>query len=181
MKEDLTREIAIEKGVIAELSGGKLKIKGAKGEISRSFVNPKVSLKVEADKIVLFSPKATKREKRIISSYTSHVKNMVKGVVENHIYKLKICSGHFPMNVSISGEELSIKNFLGEAVPRKVKLIHGVAVKVEGSEIIVSSADKEAAGQAAASIEQLCRITNRDRRVFQDGCYITSKAGKGVI
>jgi len=182
MKEDLVREIVIGKGVNVELSDdGKLKVKGARGEVFRTFTNPKVSLKVQADKMVLFSSKATKREKRVISTYVSHIKNMVKGVVENHLYRLKICSGHFPMSVSVSGEELIIKNFMGESVPRKVKLISGVAVKVDGSEIIVSSADKEAAGQTAASIEQLCRITNRDRRIFQDGCYITFKAGKAVI
>ena len=28
---------------------------------------------------------------------------MIRGVSEGHVYKMKICSGHFPMNVSLSG------------------------------------------------------------------------------
>ena len=84
------------------------------------------------------------------------------------------------MNVSISGQELIIKNFLGESVPRKVTILPGADVKVNGTEIIVSGSDKEVAGQTAARIENLCRITNRDRRIFQDGCYIIEKAGKSI-
>ena len=53
-------------------------------------------------------------------------------------------------------------------------------VKVEGSEIIIESTNKELAGQAAADIEQLTRITNKDRRIFQDGIYITEKDGKKI-
>ena len=180
MKEDLKKEIVLEEGVQAELVGTTLKIKGPKHEVERSFVHPKIKLTIEEGKIVLVSLKGTKREKTIVGSFESHIKNMVKGVLNPHIYTLKICSGHFPMNVSVSGNDFVIKNFLGESVPRKIIIREGVTVKVNGTEIVVTSADKELAGQTAAKIETLCRITNRDRRIFQDGCYITSKAGKEI-
>ncbi len=180
MKDDLTREIELKAGVTAQLEGNLLKIKGPKGEVSRVFVHPKINMSVEGNKVVLFAPKATKREKTMIGSFESHIINMVQGVQEPYVYKLKICSGHFPMSVSVAGNELVIKNFLGEAVPRKVELMKGAEVKVAGEEIVVSSADKEVAGQTAAKIESACRITNRDRRIFQDGCYITQKADKSM-
>ncbi len=59
-----------------------------------------------------------------------------------------------------------MQNFLGEKVPRVIKLKQGVDVKIEGQEITVESPDKELAGQTAAAIEQLCKITKRDRRIF---------------
>ena len=175
MKDDLKREIELKSGVTAQLDGNLLRVKGPKGEVSRVFLHPKVMVSLEENKVVLFAPKATKREKTMIGSFESHIMNMILGVQEPYVYKLRICSGHFPMNVSVAGNELIIKNFLGEAVPRKVNIIKGADVKVNGEEIIVSSADIEVAGQTAAKIESACRITNRDRRIFQDGCYIIEK------
>lgn len=180
MKDDLKREIELKAGVTAQLVSGLLKVKGPKGEVARVFSHPKITVSLEGNKVVLFAAKATKREKTMLGSFESHIENMVKGVQEPYVYRLKICSGHFPMNVSVAGNEVVIKNFLGEAVPRKVEIITGADVKVIGEEIVVSSVDIEVAGQTAAKIESACRITNRDRRIFQDGCYISHKGDKSM-
>jgi large subunit ribosomal protein L6 len=111
----------------------------------------------------------------LVWTFVAHLKNMVKGVTQGYTCRMKICSGHFPMNVSITNNELIIKNFLGEKVPRTVKLAKDVQFKIEGAEIIITGIDKEKVGQNAANIEQLCRVTNRDRRIFQDGIYIKGK------
>jgi large subunit ribosomal protein L6 len=116
----------------------------------------------------------------MMQTFKAHIKNLIRGVMEGHLYKLKICSGHFPMSVSVSGEEFIIKNFMGENVPRTLKLKENVSVKVEGDQVIVESIDKEKAGQTAADIEQLTRVTNKDLRIFQDGIYITFKDGKEI-
>jgi large subunit ribosomal protein L6 len=178
MKTDLIKEIELADGVTAINENGSLTIKGPKGELSRNFFHPKINLKIEEKKIILEVLKATKREKMVAGSISAHIKNMVNGVIEPFIYKLKICSGHFPMNVSVSGQELIIKNFLGETIPRKVSLPTEVNVKVDSTEILVTSVNKELAGQTAAKIESACRVNNRDIRIFQDGCYIIEKAGK---
>lgn len=180
MKADIVREIVLASGVSAKLVGSVLTIKGPKGEVSREFRSPSITLTVAGDKVTLQVIKGTKREKTMIGTFESHITNMVEGVQEPHVYTLKICSGHFPMNVAIAGKEFVVKNFLGEAVPRKAEIITGVDVKIAGNDITVSSPDKELAGMMASRIENLCRITNRDRRIFQDGCYITQKAGKAI-
>ncbi|MBW2991956.1 50S ribosomal protein L6 [Candidatus Woesearchaeota archaeon] len=174
----LSEEIEIPDGVEVFVSGNLVSVKGPKGENKRNLANPKVKIEKKDNKIVVSAKKATKREKRDIGTFKSHITSLVKGVSEPFVYKLKICSGHFPMNVTATKEELKVKNFLGETVPRVLKLREGVDVKVEGDSVIVESVDKEAAGQTAADIEQLTRITNRDRRIFQDGIWITEKCGK---
>ena len=100
---------------------------------------------------------------------------MIKGVAEGFIYKLKICAGHFPMNVTIEGNNVIIKNFLGEKIPRKSKIAPGVKAQVKGDEIIIESCNLESAGQTASNIEQATRVKARDRRIFMDGIWITSK------
>ncbi|MBT4539664.1 50S ribosomal protein L6 [Candidatus Woesearchaeota archaeon] len=178
MREDLQKEIVLSDGVTASLNDSVLTVKGPKGEVSRNFLHPKVAVNVSEGKILLLALKATRREKTVTGSFVAHIKNMIKGVQEHHLYKLKICSGHFPMNVAVKGQELVVKNFLGESVPRRCELNPAVQVKINGTEIVVTSPDKELAGLVAARIELLCRITNRDRRIFQDGIYLTEKAGK---
>ncbi len=176
MKETITKTIPVPSEVTVALQGRVLAIKGPKGEDEREFSYPAIKVSSKEGSIVLHVEKATKREKRMIGTYESHIKNMIKGAQENFIYKLKICSGHFPMNVSVSGNSIAVKNFLGEKHPRKVDFSAKVAVKINGAEIEVSSVSKELAGQTAGKIEKLCAITNRDRRIFQDGIYITHKA-----
>ncbi|MFH0936330.1 MAG: 50S ribosomal protein L6 [Candidatus Woesearchaeota archaeon] len=84
------------------------------------------------------------------------------------------------MNVSIKENNIIINNFLGEKIPRKAKILPNVKVDIQGDIIVLESNNKESAGQTAANIEQATRITNRDRRIFQDGIFITEKAGKSI-
>lgn len=179
MKDDMLKEIEIPEKVTIKI-GSTIKISGPQGEVEKKLFHPKVKISLEKNRIILKVSKGTKREKKVINSFRVHLKNMIQGVVKKHLYKLKICSGHFPMSVSVAHNQFIIKNFLGESVPRKVNIKPGAEVKIEGTEITVISANKETAGQVAADIEQLTKIKKRDPRNFQDGCYITQKAGKDM-
>ena len=46
--------------------------------------------------------------------------------------------------------------------------------------ITVRSSDKEIGGQMAADIERITKVIKKDRRVFQDGIFITNKAGEEI-
>ena len=179
--KEIVEKIKIPDEVSIEIEGYKVIVKGPKGTVSREFLYPNIDVKKEGGNLSLISKNATKREKRMIGTFKSHIKNMIKGVKEGINYKLKVCSTHFPMNVSVSNNEFIVKNFFGERSPRKLKIIDGVDVKVEGDIVIVSGIDKELVGRTASSIELLCRITDKDRRIFQDGIYIIEKDGKKIV
>jgi large subunit ribosomal protein L6 len=179
-KKDLEKEILFD-DVTINLDQSFLIVKGPKGEIKRKLFDPLVKIEVMPNKI-LFSPnkKGTKRESKMIKTFVAHVNNMIKGVKEGHVYKLKICSGHFPMNVSIINNEFVVKNFIGEKVPRKIPVKKGVDVKIDSTLITVSGIEKEIVSQMAASIEELTKRPGFDTRIFQDGIYIIEKDGKEI-
>jgi len=180
MKKKMAVEIKVPEGIKASLAGNSVVVSGKNGEIRKDMFDPAIKIAFADNKITISSDASTKREKRKIGTFRAHIKNMFKGAEEMHIYKLKICSAHFPMTVTADKGKFSIKNFLGEKVPRTGRVRENVKINVNGDVIEVSSNDKELAAQTAADIEQLTRVTRFDLRIFQDGCYITEKDGKVI-
>lgn len=180
MKNDINIEIEIPEDVKISIDKPMVKVEGPKGTIERKLKNPRLEMKVEDSKVTISSKNSTKIEKMTSNTFAAHIKNMITGVKEGHNYKLKVCSSHFPMNVAVSNNEIIIKNYLGEAYPRTVKIKEGADVKVNGEEILVESIDIEVAGQVAADIENATKVAGKDRRIFQDGIFITEKRGRSV-
>ena len=177
----IREEIEIPENITIDVDGSEVIVKSGGKELRRTLSYPNVSIKKEDNKIVIESSYPRKKQAAIIGTFASHINNMIKGVSEGFEYKLKIRYAHFPMKISVKGNEVIIDNFLGEKHPRKAKILEGVNVKVSGEDIIVSGIDKEKTGQTAANIEQATRVKGRDTRVFQDGIYIVEKAGKVLL
>lgn len=179
MKKKIEEIIEMPAGITAELKNAEITLKGKGKEIKRNFVeNPKIKITVEGSKIKVACEKTTKNEMKLIGSFVAHMKNMIKGLQEDYLYKLEICNVHFPMTVKVEGDKFKIKNFLGEKIERTAMICPNTKVSVKGNMIEVSSADIEMAGQTSANIEIATKIRNRDRRVFQDGIFITEKPGR---
>jgi len=171
----LRKEIVIPQDVEIDI-GDVITVKKKNHVVKKRLSFPTVSIVKKESKIVIEPKKFTKNEKTIINTFKAHLLNMIKGVQEPYVYKVQICSSHFPMAVTMEGKKLVVKNFFGEKVPRKADILENVDVKIEGDMITITSPDMELAGQTAANFEQCTRITNRDRRIFQDGLWITDKA-----
>ena len=180
MKKELFKEIEVPEGIEVKIDRNSLNIKGPEGNISKEFNTSKLELHFKEGKVIVGSKKATKNEKRMMNTIVAHVQNMIKGVQEKFEYELKICFSHFPITVDIEGNNATIKNFLGEKIPRKSQIIEGSEAKIDKEFITVTSIDKELAGQTAANFEKATRVTSKDRRVFQDGIFIINKAGKEI-
>jgi large subunit ribosomal protein L6 len=178
--DELKETVNIPDGVEVKVEGNIIIATGQHGQARRSWIEPKVSIWVEGKQVAIGSKNATKKQKRIISTMKSHVQNIIAGVKNNNEYKLKICASHFPMQVVMEGGKLVIKNFFGEKIPRKTELPKEVQIKIQGDRISVSGPDVEKVGEATSIIEQACRIANRDKRVFQDGIFLTEKNGKPI-
>jgi large subunit ribosomal protein L6 len=175
-----TDTVELPEKVTATVTDGTITVKGPQGELSRSFRDPRIAVTIEGGEVKFSVALFTKREKTQLGTFVAHLENMLKGVTEGHEYALKICSGHFPMSVAFTNNQLIVKNFLGEKVPRALPVSTQTKVTVEGDRITVKSINKELCAQTAASMEQLTRRTSFDKRIFQDGIYIVNKDGKEI-
>ena len=176
--KQLSQSISAPEGVTITLDGDLVTVAGPKGQVFRRFIWPGVTITLAGKALQLATKNASQREIKMLRTFAAHFRNLLAGVTEGHNYKLKICSGHFPMTAAVNNNEFTVKNFLGEKVPRTCKIIEGANVKVDGDIVTVEGSDIEVVGQTAANIEQLTRITNRDLRIFQDGIYLINKAGR---
>jgi len=174
MKES-KKIIPIPEGVNVEVDGGVIKATGPKGELQRELVFPGISIEKKGNEVVVSTNIARRRERAMVGTFTSHVRNVMVGVTEGFERKLRIIYSHFPIQVKVTGDIVSISNFLGERKPRKAKMLGNSNVQVSGDEVIVTGMDKEMVCQTAANIEQATRIKRFDPRVFQDGIYVVEE------
>ena len=180
MVKETARFVDIPDGVDVQIEGTILKVSGPKGKLERDFWYPNIKVEKVDSSIKVDTTIQRKRQKAILGTFTSHIKNMINGVTEGFEYRLKIVYSHFPIQVKTAESYVLIANFLGERKDRKAKIVGESKVKIEGDEVVVTGINKEEVGQTAANIEQTTKISRFDPRVFQDGIYIIVKGGKHV-
>lgn len=173
-------ELQIPDEVSAEVDHLDLTVSGPNGEVTRRLWYPDVSVSVDDSTIVIEAESDDAKSQATVGTFESHIRNMFEGVTNGWEYEMEVYYNHFPMQVSVEGDQVVIENFLGEKSPRRID-IHGehTEVEVDDEMLHVRGPDKEAVGQTAADIEQMTRVNDKDVRVFQDGIYITKKPGKG--
>jgi large subunit ribosomal protein L6 len=180
MKKSFSQEIIIPEGIEMRKEGQTLFVKGVQGEISKDLDFGKLKYEKKDGKVIMSHLSSTRNEKRMINTISAHIRNMIQGVQDKFEYKLKVCSSHFPINVEVKGNNILIKNFLGEKTPRKCNLPKGAEIEINKDIITIKSSNREIAGQASANLETATKVRNRDRRVFQDGIFITNKPGREI-
>lgn len=179
-KKNLHQTIKIPEGVEIHVHGNEIKVKGPEGHVNKEVNLGDLDVEVSKGIFKIGHESASKKEKRMMNTISAHVKNMIKGVQKKYEYTLKVASSHFPMTVKAEGRKVTIKNYYGERKERKTILPENVEIEINKDIIKIKSCDKELAGQASANLENVTKVANRDRRIFQDGIYITNKSGKEI-
>ncbi|MGQ4833172.1 MAG: 50S ribosomal protein L6 [Candidatus Asgardarchaeia archaeon] len=175
------KEVEIPDGITINIEGKKVTVSGPKGELSKDFSHTVVNLRKSDNKVIVEYLFPTRREKAQVGTVAAHIKNMIKGVSEGFIYKMKMVYSHFPFTVKVEGKNVVIENFLGERAPRVAKIVGNTKVTVKGDDVIIEGIDIEAVGQTAANIQLATKIKDKDPRVFMDGIYVYEKGGKRLV
>ena len=121
---------------------------------------------------------ANRRQLATVRTVVSHIDNMMVGVTRGFIYKMRFVYSHFPINVTLNGENVEIRNFLGEKRVRKVKLLEGVKYVRSADvkdQIELSGNDIAMVSLTAAQIQGQTNVRKKDLRKFLDGIYVSEK------
>jgi len=168
-------EIKISPGVVVQMDGNKISVKGPKGQVQRDFSHvTSIEIRKSGDTLIIRPLTSRKRDRSLVMTLKTQINNMILGVTKGFEYKLKVAHSHFPITVKVDKDRrlVHVENFIGERTPRNADIEGNVEVVVKGDDVIVSGADRQAIGQTAANIEKVCRIKDKDPRVFQDGIYL---------
>ncbi|MFX1518418.1 MAG: 50S ribosomal protein L6 [Promethearchaeota archaeon] len=169
-------KIEIPEGVNVDVTDSTIAVTGPKGVLERDFSHAQVSITKENNIIKTSNYFPRKKERALVGTIASHIRNMLKGVTDGFIYKMKIVYSHFPITVEVRGKELLIKNFTGERAPRRVRIVGNTSVRMEDKDtILIEGIDIEDVAQTAANIQQTTKIRKKDIRVFMDGIYVYEK------
>jgi len=172
------RTIEIPSQVNIAIDKSRVSVSGPKGQIKRDLYYPGIQIEKTEASIVINASKARRDQLAMMGTFESHIKNMIRGVLEGYEYKMKILYSHFPIQLKVDKTEVLISNFLGEKKPRRAKILGETKVEIDRDIVIVRGISKEDVGQTAANIEQATRIKGFDPRVFQDGVYIVERSSK---
>jgi len=179
--DQIIHNIPVPDGVNANIDSNVLTVSKDGTSLSREFRHNRITIRQAEGGVEVHCDLPRRKEKALAGTWAAHIRNMMAGVDTGFVYRLKAVYSHFPMTIKVEGNKMMITNLFGEKVPRVAPLPWSpseVKVEVQNKvDVTVSGADIEKVGQTAANIERACRIRRRDRRVFQDGIYITSKAG----
>jgi large subunit ribosomal protein L6 len=169
---EISRTIPIPEGVVINIEGHKVTVRGAKSTITRDFSHAAVTMETDGKNVRISAQWPRKKEASLVGTIESHIKNMITGVTKGYTYKLKIVFSHFPITVKVQGRSVMVENFTGERRARKADILGDVKVKLEPDDIIIQGSTLEDVSQTAANIEMMTRVTNKDPRVFLDGIYV---------
>jgi large subunit ribosomal protein L9e len=154
-------------------------VTGPRGELKRDFSHVNMDLrKVGKDKIQVDLWFANRKELACVRTICSHLDNMCVGVTNGFIYKMRFVYSHFPINVTLTGRTVEIRNFLGEKRVRKIELLPGVEYVRSSTvkdQIELSGNDIALVSLTAAKIQQATNIRHKDLRKFLDGIYVSEK------
>lgn len=167
--------IEIPAGVTVSQNEHTLTVKGAKGELTRTF-HPDINIAVEENVITVTRPSDGKEHRSLHGLTRALVANMVTGVHEGFTKTLEINGVGY--RAAKQGNKLALT--LGFSHPVEMEAPAGITIDVPApNKIVVSGADKEVVGAVAADIRKWRKPEPyKGKGIRYEGEVVRRKAGK---
>jgi large subunit ribosomal protein L6 len=167
--------IAVPKGVTVSIDGQTVRVKGPKGELTRTIATD-ITVALENDTVKVTRPSDESRHKSLHGLTRTLVANMVEGVTKGYQKTLEISGVGYKAEVRPFGLQLA----LGFSHPVQYKAPVGIKLTApQPTSIVIDGADKEIVGQVAAELRNLRPPEPyKGKGIKYAGEQIRRKAGK---
>lgn len=171
------KEIVVPEGVSVDISGATVKVKGAKGELSRDMVEG-ISVEQDGPRLRVKRAGDSKRLRALHGTMRSLIAGMVEGVSAGFTRELEISGVGY--RAQVQGSKIILESGFSHKIEYEAP--EGVAMESQnGTDVKISGADKQAVGQAAARIRGFCKAEPyKGKGIRYKGERIRRKVGKTV-
>jgi large subunit ribosomal protein L6 len=169
--------ITVPSGVDVSLSGNNIKVKGPKGELSRSFPE-EIGVEQADGELRVTRNKETREARALHGLFRSLINNMVLGVTEGFEKRLEIHGVGY--RAAKQGNDLEIQ--VGFSHPVKKSAPAGIEFEVpQPTRITVRGIDKELVGRTADEIRAIRKPEPyKAKGIRYEGEHIRRKGGKAA-
>jgi large subunit ribosomal protein L9e len=166
----------------ATAKAGVITIKGRRGELTKDLSHLKLDFEIDEKENELVARCWFGNRKLLarVGTLMGLVKNMVIGVTNGYLFKMRYVYSHFPIQGKCEDDKsaFSFTHFMGQKEKKQVVAPKGVTIEMskdQKDEIIIQGNDLEAVSLVCGQIHQLTRIKNKDLRKFLDGIYVSER------
>ena len=169
------RPVPIPKGVSLSIDGQTIKVKGPKGELSRT-VHPEMKLAMEEGLLTVSRPSEETRHKALHGLTRTLIANMVEGVDKGYQKVLEIQGVGYKAELNKTGLNVVV----GYSHPVTYQAPEGITFAVANNTMVtISGPNKELVGQVAAEIRQIRPPEPyKGKGIRYQGERVRRKAGK---
>lgn len=167
--------VAVPSGVTVSIEGNTLKVKGPRGELTRTF-HPDMKLSVDNGTVSVARPSDESNHKALHGLSRSLIANMVEGVTNGYKKNLEIVGVGYKAETRPYGLQLA----LGFSHPVEYRAPQGIKLSApQPTQIVIEGANKEIVGQVAAELRSLRPPEPyKGKGIKYAGEQIRRKAGK---
>jgi large subunit ribosomal protein L6 len=169
------KPVPVPKGVTVTIDGQTVKVKGPRGELTRTL-NPVITVALENDEVTVARPSDENEHRALHGLSRTLVANMVEGVTKGFQKQLDIVGVGYKAETRPYGLQLA----LGFSHPVEYRAPQGIKLTAPTpTSILVDGANKEVVGQVAAELRSLRPPEPyKGKGIKYQGEQVRRKAGK---
>ncbi|MDD5026640.1 MAG: 50S ribosomal protein L6 [Candidatus Peribacteraceae bacterium] len=174
------KPVAIPSGVTVDVKGSLVTVKGTKGTLTYTHLDP-VVVKVEGNQVIVSVQGSDSRASAFHGLTRQLIANMVKGVSEGYVKQLEIIGVGYKAQVKANALTLQ----LGHSHPINYKIPEGIEITQDEKNkniLVIRGTDKQLVGQVAADIRSFRPPEPyKGKGVRYVGEHVRRKIGKAAV